>query len=67
MTRKQKNTLVEIFNALVGVVSEMGAEFFDQFYADGNGEKMMNDFEDLLMKVTPESFQNTLMQDGVKK
>lgn len=57
ITRRQLNTLVEVYNALGGVVSEMGCEFFDQFYTQGNGEKMMNDFVRTLLELTPESFK----------
>ena len=50
-----KNVLVEVFNALGGVVSEMGTEFFDQYHSRG-GFTMMSEFEKLLKKVSPESF-----------
>ena len=62
MTRKDKNMLVDVYNALCGVVSEMGPEFFDQYHVRG-GETMMNEFEDLVRKVSPESFRDA---DGVE-
>ena len=56
LTVSQKNVLVELFNALCGVVSERGTEFFNRYHPAG-GEKMMLDFEKLLEQVTPESFK----------
>jgi len=58
MTRKQKNVLVSVYNALCGIESEMGAEFFNQYYTPGDGEKMMQEFEAVLKQVSPESFAN---------
>lgn len=45
--RNQSAVLARVYDALCGVVSEHGAEFFDAFYKKG-GEAMMNDIENAL-------------------
>lgn len=45
--RNQAAVLARVYDALCGVVSEHGAEFFDAFYKTG-GAAMMNDIENAL-------------------
>ena len=45
--RNQSAVLARVYDALCGVVSEHGAEFFDAFYKKG-GEAMMNEIENAL-------------------
>ena len=45
--RNQAAVLARVYDALCGVVSEHGAEFFDAFYKKG-GEAMMNEIENAL-------------------
>lgn len=47
MNAKDQKTLKNIYDALAGVASEMGPEFYDSFYK-GGGEKLFKDFEEVL-------------------
>lgn len=47
MTKTNLGNLIKIYEALTGVVSEMGEEAFDHFYT-GGGAKLFSDFEKIL-------------------
>lgn len=66
LTVADKNVLVDVLNALIGIESEMGSEFFDHYYSNGDGEKMMDDFQRVLYKITPASFRDVLKHNGGK-
>lgn len=55
--RAASEAVAAVFDALQGVVSERGAEFFDAFYKKG-GEAMMNDFEDAVNVLSGKAARN---------
>lgn len=47
MTKENRKLLLNIYDALTGISSEMGHEFFDAYYKNG-GQKLFEDFEKVL-------------------
>ena len=52
LAKKERRQLADLYDALVGIVSEWGSDCFDQFHKRG-GTAMLNELETILQRVAP--------------
>ncbi len=55
LTATERRKLVDLYDALCGVVCECGYDYFDGFHKRG-GAKMMNELEAILQRLAPAEF-----------
>ena len=52
LTKKERQQLAEAFDALIGVASESGEDFFDGYHKR-SGKKMLDELETIFKKLAP--------------
>ena len=55
LTRSERKKLADLYDALVGVVSEYGTDLFRYFHKRG-GSAMLTELEKILKRVAPAEF-----------
>ena len=59
LTKTERQQLADAFDAIMGVASELGPEFFDQYHKRG-GDGLFGELEKIFIKLAPEEMKKVL-------
>ena len=59
LTATERQQLADAFDAILGVASEHGAEFFDSYHKRG-GDGLFGELEKILVKLAPDEMKKVL-------
>ena len=59
LTKKERQQMVDLFDALLGVMSECGSDFFDSYHKR-KGKGMFTELETFLCKYAPQEVKELL-------